>query len=208
MSKIDWKKPLELTDGTPVSFLSLNYNEVSVSIPRSHKQGGQRYFSESTGQGVFRKELQIRNVADEFTIGQKVYFRDGREGIVFDTPTSFGSEYVRAVVTGSAIHAVNAPLVLAYTNGWQAVDKNWESENDFAAKPFAPKVTFTFRNVYADGTAGSTAHKALDVTKYASKVGKTRIGILKIGTDGSTELLKCVPSARKSGYSASDWADA
>ena len=142
---------------------------------------------------------------NKFYIGQQVYFRDGRKGIVFDMPKSFGSEYVRVAVTGSAIHAVNAPLVLAYTNGWQAVYKNWESENDFDVFPFAPPVTFTYRNVYQDGTAGSTAHKSLDVAKIAAKVGKIRIGILKIGTDGSTELLKCVPSKRQTGFDHAQW---
>lgn len=145
---------------------------------------------------------------NKFYIGQRVYFRDGREGIVFDMPTSFGSEYVRVAVTGSAIHAVDAPLVLAYTNGWQSMDKNWESPNDFDSFPFAPPVTFTYRNVYQNGTAGSTAHKSLDVAKFAAKVGKTRVGILKIGTDGSAELLKCVPSKRSSGFEVATWTDA
>lgn len=209
MSKIDFTKPIELTDGTPVELLSSTYDELSIQIPRDHRHGGQRFFNRRTGTGVYVSSLKLRNRV-AFTVGTTVYFRDGRTGVVVAMPTQFGTSYVQAAVVGGNLGVDTFKAVLAYENGLQSNDGSWESDNDFAtsADAFKPKVTFTYRNVYQNGTAGSTAHKSLDVAKFAAKVGKTRVGILKIGTDGSAELLKCVPSKRSSGFEVATWTDA
>ncbi len=147
----------------------------------------------------------VRNRAG-FQVGRKVYFRNGREGMALGNLGHKGYDY--AVITSGGV--TSEPIVIfAYEGGRKYSSKDLESPDDFAAAPYEAPVSFTFRNVYADGTGpGGTAHKSLETTKMAAKVGKTRIGILKIGTDGSAELLKCVPAVRTDGYGPATWTDA
>jgi hypothetical protein len=139
----------------------------------------------------------ISNTAPaEFTVGDTVYFRSGGTGVVVGVDKTFAYAARLSTYHGST----KVVGVKAWTNGHLSQLRQIESPDDFAREPFAKPVTFTYRNVYSDGSAGNTAHKSLDTAKLAAKVNKERIGILKIGSDGSSELIRCKPATRTSGY--------
>lgn len=201
MTMIDVSKPIELTDGTPLKLISASSGIVRCAFPADDERayGGTTVFRRSDGKHVYGRPLAIRNRA-MFQPGDKVFFRSGGEGIVVGNDG-------RHVYTARLGHhpwmdRKEVVGITSFANGRQVNSGAIECPDDISLTPWPAPVTHTFRNVYSDGTTGATAHKTLDTAKLAAKVGKTRIGILKVGSDGETELLRCKPSVRETGYTA------
>lgn len=74
--------------------------------------------------------------------------------------------------------------------------------------PQVERVT-VYRNVYADGTTGSSEHKSFNGARDRSKIGKTRIGILKLvkenGVAVSSDYTPALPYTRIRGAAASEF---
>lgn len=211
MTMIDVTKPLELDDGTPVAVVTYDKSDVKVLLPmgkspfRSGKSlAGTPAFWYSRHTGVYltgnaKNQFCLRNRA-MFQPGDKVFFRNGGQGVVVGNDGRH--VYTARLGQHPWMDRKEVVGITSFANGRQVNSGTIESPDDISLTPWPAPVTHTFRNVYSDGTTGATAHKSLDTAKMAAKVGKTRIGILKVGSDGETELLRCKPSVRESGYTA------
>lgn len=200
---IDIAQPLELEDGTPVTYDSPStaraYSYV-VKLP-----SGVRRTYKADGTGWSASYPRLRNVAVPAAVrwtGKKLQTRAG-----------LPAEFV-TVHGGKAIFKLSYPAPRWGSQAIGFVERNLDGTvNGLAAAytPYGspgivrqdaddiievpvPRVT-TYRNVYADGTVGETAHKSITAVMAAIKSSKVRVGILKQVHEG-TELVAAVVVAR------------
>lgn len=207
MNKIDWNLPIEDSNGRACVLQGRNGDTPGRPYVVAYETDGHsaNHFNVNgyrPGNGTrWVPSGQLRNRIPSFKAGDKVYYRSGGEGVVVGTDKG-GFIYSARLGEHPWMARKEIVGVTSMPNGRQANGLSVESPDDISLTPWPAPVTHTFRNVYSDGTTGATAHKTLDTAKMAAKVGKTRIGILKVGSDGETELLRCKPSVRESGYTA------
>lgn len=205
MNKIDWNLPIEDSNGRACVLQGRDGDTPGRPYVVAYETDGHsaNHFNVNgyrPGKGSrWVPSGQLRNRIPSFKAGDKVFFRNGTEGVVVGTAANhvYAARLSEGSQWGRGIVGVRTRL-----NGRISAHPACESPDDISLTPWPAPVTHTFRNVYSDGTTGATAHKTLDTAKLAAKVGKTRIGILKVGSDGETELLRCKPSVRASGYTA------
>lgn len=197
-TKIDTTKRLELEDGTPVTFERRSYVFSGFPLRAIFPSGENRHFSE-TGVPYSAGVKRLRNVAEVNPFGlfngKKLQTRSG-------TPAEFVT-----VHNGKAIFKLSYP-----SPGWGSrttgfVERNLDGTVSGSTTSYGttrsdpddiivvPERVTTFRNVYADGTVGDTAHKTITAVMSAIKSGKVRVGILKQIHEGA-ELVDAKMVAR------------
>lgn len=220
---IDTTRPLQLSDGTPVVLAESNvYGEsyISVSLPEGTtrtKSGlafsGNRRFTKDGLRpvGDAHPHIRLENVpgALQLDVTKPLQTRGG-----------FAVSYVATVGDRLIIEITRyGTKELAYRN-LDGTSGNLAVTGKIAARTCGSAVqdmedvinvdvtTIEFVNVYADGSTGTARHKTRDDAAARSKVGQTRVGILKLVTRngeffGSTyEALK--PHRRTTGRVLAD----
>ncbi|MFM7027803.1 MAG: hypothetical protein ACKOXK_03895 [Chakrabartia sp.] len=217
---VDVNRPLYLDDGREAYFvrwtnlacglglINLKLNEPSCdAFPTQWDLCLVNFF---TGKGEGKYKGSVTNDppsgplldTSSLAFGDKLFTRDGRPAVFLGRRSFYEPQqvaimgqkgvYVRSIAQTGRIH-----IGLVKTD-----------PDDVFLSPPKPKPTVVFRNVYSDGSMGTTAHKTIEVAKLASKVNKERIGILAISSDGNTALHRCKPFTRTSGYVKSEWVEA
>ena len=197
---IDWNKPIELSDGTPVVVKAVTPQMVYVRVPAGHDLRGQRNFRHdgSRAHGCRRADLYVRNrqepVVTTLNLSKPLQTRSG-----------LPAKFVANAADGRLIFEITAwgegTLVYRYADGRVIRTPGALDPGDIVEKVV---VSTSYFNLYDDGQTGKSVHKSFDDAKLRSKVGKTRIGIIEVTkTDGvvtASKLHSCVPAVRKSSY--------
>jgi len=167
---IDFTKPLETVDGTPVTSLRSegpNYNVVQI-------EGVGQFIYRENGKHVFGRRPDIRNVAAVVTLdtsrplqtrsGTPVKLEgtlpDGR--LVITVPGAWGIAPTPRIVAADG-RAFGGPVSV-------------EHADDIINVPAVRKTEVL--NIYADGSVGQTVHASIDAARGRSKYGKVRVGYL------------------------------
>jgi hypothetical protein len=184
LTKIDWNRPLETVEGVPVTFLRHQSSGTKTAVVRTegavctnrgvvHPKGANFVFKDD-GKHAFGSAPDIRNVAATAPVldvtkqlqtvdGKKVSFlgrmEDGR--IVISV----------AYATWSGQPATE----LRFADGRKSSLTGVTSGDDVIVKVVK---TERYRNIYADGTMGSTVHDTEEAAKLRSQYGKVRVGVL------------------------------
>lgn len=176
-TKLDLTKPLELTDGTPVTLRRVQsggaFDGAFNGGTRSFNADGTPFFSSNYALPYLHGRT-VRNVAEFPTLDltKTLQTRDGKPakflGKLDDGRLAFEVEY-----KGYKGHAA---VELRYADGRKTTAWGVTSGDDVVEKPVVK--TQKFRNVYADGSIGTTAHKTEDAARFGTKYGKVRIAIL------------------------------
>lgn len=163
MKTIDITKPLQLTDGRKAVYVG-----PSISFPGYHRvqvagSAGDKVFS-PTGRHKFGILPSLQNVPGyNIEIGTELFFGD--LALDFRAEVKFLSE------TACVARSRNGCL-------YEIQLDTMEDQSGDKWNIVVPETT-EWINVYADGSCGSTRHKSRETALYATKNGKTRVGILK-----------------------------
>lgn len=190
---IDWDKPLETTDGREVT-VQRKADDGSYRV-RYDRSGGLRHYH-ADGTHRFGSMPPLRNVVVAALDTSKPLQTVDGKAVTFLTKTEDGRLVVEVSYRDyGAIGGYRKATELRNADGRKGTG-TVHSPDDVIVKVL---VTEQFRNVYADGTIGSTIHANEQDAKDRSKYGKVRIAVLKQTlTDGK------VTSARVQG-SAAPW---
>lgn len=210
MNKVDYNKPLYLSDGTPVRFHGLaNYGQrISVTVPGGHLLTGLRRFNrDGTRYYPLGKDIRLINGLD---LTKPMQTREGdtarfiardSDTLIFEVSNAWsGKVLVRRNVDGRVPGSPSSIRGIMAENGGDIV--NVEPK---------PVVTELFFNVYSDGSP-SSGHTSMGTAENCSKVGKERVGILTVvkhdGKTVSTSYRALKPFTRPNSYTTSEAVDA
>ncbi|EQB10393.1 hypothetical protein [Novosphingobium lindaniclasticum] len=194
LAKIDVTKPLQLADGTPVAFarrshMSMDGYEVIIKPNTTGREVGQHRHFRADGIHVHSTLPNLQNVLEATLDTSKPLQTSDGKPVTFVGKLEDGRLVVQ-VGYGSAFSRTQA-TELRFADGRKSAAVGVTSGDDVIVK-----VTKTekFRNVYADGTLGTTAHKTEEAARQNVKFGKVRIGILKqVFEDGTLVDARMVP---------------
>lgn len=200
---INTTKPLVLSDGTKVTYSgrsTLCGFRIRVSLP----DGNYAYFSDVGN--PYSGSRKLRNLPDAVALfaGKKLTTRSG-------TPAEFvivheGRAIFKLSYFGGAAGFVERNPDGTVFGGTTALGTTRSDPDDIVE--VLPHVT-TFRNVYADGTIGETAHKTPTAAVNGIKSGKVRIGVLHQTHQGSELIsaqVQALSPSRRDGGVAFPWA--
>lgn len=202
---IDWNKPIELSDGTPVVVEFRHSGMAYVRVPRGHAIAGRRNFllDGSRAHGCRRADLYVRNRQEQpvttLNLDKPLQTRSG-----------LPAKFVANAADGRLIFEITSwgegTLVYRYADGRVIRTPGAQDPGDIVEKV---ETKTAFYNLYDDGSTGKSVHHTLADARNRAKVGKVRIGIVEIvKTDGSVTSMtvhRCVPAVRTSGLSPAPW---
>jgi hypothetical protein len=175
---IDITKPLELADGTPVTFVGRSHlvtDGIQVQIEQNTKGrrvGENRHFKKD-GVHVHGNVPRLRNVATAPVLDttQPLQTVDGKK-----------VSYIGKLEDGRIVVSIHyatwsgqPATELRYADGRKSSIPGTTSGDDVIVKV---TTTHRYRNIYADGSMGETTHDTEDAAKLRSKYGKVRVGVL------------------------------
>lgn len=203
--KVDWTKPLELSDGTPVELVYPGREPPSggylVEIPKHSELSptglGRRLFLPDGRKNPDfhpKTALTIRNrqesPAMSLDISKPLQTRDGRS-----------ASFISRLEDGRLLFTVgfsSTAYAITQADGRMIRTPGALDQSDIINKPIPPVTTY--RNLYEDGSTGKTGHRTFEQARDYATVGKVRIGVIEItkqdGVVFSSNLRRCAPAKR------------
>lgn len=192
--KIDTTKPIQLADGTPVTFEGFHPDP---SLLRVRVRNTIRLFYRNDGKHRFDELPELVNVESAKVDWTKP----------IRTVEGCAAKLVATAENGDRIVEVNdmwvsggSKLIRVDANGLVPGARRVSSFGTAVVRPDdvvnVPVVeTVEFLNVYADGSVGSTVHKTETSARAGTKYGKTRVAILKRTLrDGKLVNAEAIPT--------------
>lgn len=175
MIKIDTTKPLQLADGTPVTYSSaLSDGDIAVFLPDNTL----RLFKSLTGRHIFNELPRLMNVPGTVWAGKAIQTRDGKHAVYLadtqDGQTLFEIHYDRNL-SGRTYSSPHVAIERRQLDGRVSSTPGVESGDDIVEKV---AIRTEYLNIYTDGTIGATRHETLQDAKDRPKYGKIRVGIM------------------------------
>lgn len=184
MTKIDWTKSIELTDGRPlrlVKTLSKGARvRVLVTEPGCSPSAGDWYYNDDGSCCGLRSYLRVRNRAEvkpKFSVVDDVMLADGRQARILSVDSK--------VWRGRPI-LIEAPNKYSGRMGLYYRAPDGSAGTHEPALIHRPVEETVYRNLYTDLTVGQSEHRGFSIPV---KQGKTRLALIRVTKRGS-EVLK------------------
>ena len=191
MSKIDVTQPLELDDGTPVSFVRQEETppyDILVTIAGGKGPtrdspmgcGGVCWAYSTDGVwcgGSAEREFVLRNVKPKVAVGDLLVQLEARTSATFKVLSTDGPPHAPVTIQASGYKSFNIGLDLK------------SEQFAYAPKPLEVPIK-SYLNIYDDGTIGKTEHRTQADARERFKVGKVRVGYL-IRTKLADKVVDC-----------------
>lgn len=212
VASVDPSKPLQLSNGTPVTLSNNHGWALAVNIPgdrtpRDFYPDGRRCYETGSDRYV---GLRLQNAPEAPAVTRSVDFLQPIE-MVDGTPAEFVGELANGlfVVRVKPVDFLAAPFLMTVdatgnenpprtTRGGTTIVSNNGVRNKVVD-------TLQFFNVYGDGTMGKTAHRTIEDAQDRAKVGKVRVGIVEMllenGVVAASRYHALKPQTRTSGTS-------
>jgi hypothetical protein len=213
---LDTSRPLQLSDGTPVTFDRIDDDgRIAVRVKdRGHTMysPGRRFFNRDGSRPLGSTHMSVRlmNVSSTLDVSKPLTTRSGLpvtylatvdNQLIVEIVGGFNNKMiVRRNLDGSEIGRVTSRGTMKIEHGLDIINKVAVAKT-------------VYRNVYAEtGVAAGGTHNTMRAAELYSKVGRTRIGILTLTTvDGevvSSAYRALQPYFRKSSLNDSVAIDA
>lgn len=170
---IDTDKPLQLADGSAATYIRNHGDQIVVILGGSHVY---RYFNAITGKHMLGYLPNLQNVpevspaAPSFDPSRTFKTRSGQPARLL------GKMDDGRLVVQVGFFTADGVGTIYRADGRRFGNPKLESTDDLIN--VAPIQTKAYRNVYADGTIGETAHSTIANCKARTKFGKVAIGVL------------------------------